>query len=698
MLNELYQLSRNLQKCGIVFETPHQDVKKPGKGDGFIVGVNSKGQPENIEYIDSENMTKLWAIRKGKHNSFPYIKLKPLRNVTLNDTLRDVLKKLRNKKNAKDDYRAKLEQICADSDINKQEVLISKWAKQKIQTLSDKDKRIDSLIQLIGRIPGDAIQTASFISTLEGLFLQKMQSIIDNGYGKSEKKGKKRQEIYETLLIGKVKKEKGKEKVVCDVPLFFDVSDWPRYSCRVADPTMGKLVGAYLPAGQQTGVQGISALEGETKVLHLGPYPDPTLPAVGIAYLFSMNKDIPCHDRYRLIGSKIFLLSTDAVEAAHGALQWCVAESRKGKTWQGVPNIKRKQDLLISYLEEKPENDIKLASIFAASDVDEGVTAEAAFENKAKTVCAALRGEAGLTDSSQVNVIVISKVDEGRAQVVLNAAYTIKNIVQSLEEWRVAADNGPPFSLLLPGKKGEKALRVAPSSPSPMDVMKCLQNQWIKNGIDKRNVPGVYLRHVYDLYLGSTFIARQAANNFMNLALQRLGELFIGYAGADHSNNIKEYSLDARKTVLNGISILAIVLYKLGIEKEDYMKNAAFSVGRMLALADKLHYAYCWKVRKKEIPLQLIGNAIMRTALDNPLKGLSMISERLPIYHAWATNVQDDGTDESVTKQVRLAKWVLGQLGQVSAALENADIPKQTDDAIKAQVLLGYLAHVKNES
>ena len=159
------------------------------------------------------------------------------------------------------------------------------------------------------------------------------------------------------------------------------------------------------------------------------------------------------------------------------------------------------------------------------------------------------------------------------------------------------------------------------------------------------------MRHVYDLYLGDTFIARQAANNFLALFLQRLGELFIGYGGTDHitSETIKfeimkkKYSTDARKSVLHGISILAIVLYKLGIRKEVYMKNAAFNVGRMLALADKLHCEYCINVRgknetdtekKKSIPAQLIGNALMRTALDNPLKGLSLLSERLLIYQA----------------------------------------------------------------
>lgn len=119
------------------------------------------------------------------------------------------------------------------------------------------------------------------------------------------------------------------------------------------------------------------------------------------------------------------------------------------------------------------------------------------------------------------------------------------------------------------------------------------------------------------------------------------------------------------------------------------MKNAAFNVGRMLALADKLHEQYCRHVRKNEVPPQLIGNALMHTALDNPTKGLARLSERLPIYQAWATKVQGD--------DVGLAKWVLGQMGQVSAGLENTSIPTQADDAVKTQILLGYLAHVKNE-
>ena len=91
MLNELYKLSSSLKKCGITIGTQHQDVKKPGKGDGLIIEVDRQGQPANVEFADSIKMTKLWTIRKGKHNSFPHMKLKPLWNSALDDPVRDEL-------------------------------------------------------------------------------------------------------------------------------------------------------------------------------------------------------------------------------------------------------------------------------------------------------------------------------------------------------------------------------------------------------------------------------------------------------------------------------------------------------------------------------------------------------------------------------------------------------------------------------
>lgn len=45
-----------------------------------------------------------------------------------------------------------------------------------------------------------------------------------------------------------------------------------------------------------------------------------------------------------------------------------------------------------------------------------------------------------------------------------------------------------------------------------------------------------------------------------------------------------------------------------------------------------------------------------------------------------------------------LAKWALSQMGQVANELADADLPTRTDDAAKAQMLLGYLERSKKDN
>ena len=48
--------------------------------------------------------------------------------------------------------------------------------------------------------------------------------------------------------------------------------------------------------------------------------------------------------------------------------------------------------------------------------------------------------------------------------------------------------------------------------------------------------------------------------------------------------------------------------------------------------------------------------------------------------------------DKSQGEQYKLAHWALNQMGYISEALSELDIQNRTDDTMKAQILLGYLA------
>ncbi len=116
------------------------------------------------------------------------------------------------------------------------------------------------------------------------------------------------------------------------------------------------------------------------------------------------------------------------------------------------------------------------------------------------------------------------------------------------------------------------------------------------------------------------------------------------------------------------------------------MNSVAYLVGRFLSLADDLHLKYCQHVRKGSIPPQLVGNALMPTALETPEKALSMLSQRILPYQAWAKTLHGDEQD------VGLVKSFLGKIGDITNKLKECQIPPACSDTDKAQMPLGYLA------
>ena len=119
------------------------------------------------------------------------------------------------------------------------------------------------------------------------------------------------------------------------------------------------------------------------------------------------------------------------------------------------------------------------------------------------------------------------------------------------------------------------------------------------------------------------------------------------------------------------------------------MSGAAFLVGRLLSLADTLHREYCQHVRGGDIPPQLIGNALMPVAADNPKDAVDRLRERMMIYKAWA--------DKGKSEEFRLGKWAVGQMGAVSHQLSQISLPTETDQAFRAELFLGYMARPSSE-
>jgi hypothetical protein len=683
MINEIVLLNNSIKRCGLKIKSKHPWITEHKREEGFIVGFDSKGQIATIEQCPSEKMVKMWKIAPSKQKSFPVINFKvPIWKLSRHPL--EVHDAITDKEVAKGcDSMVK---ICEDAELaytqSERKRLAGRlidYPNELLEILDNTDSNFAGLIELINRLK-------SYKGDIDSFPEQLSQSAI-RGYSDGSLQSIA---LVEKLLFGKWDRSNQVYKKG-EIPIVFDLDDYADFKYRMTNPALGSYFSDFLLQKENISAKAPTsrcAVTGKMTPLETGTFPEPKLPVLGPTFLFSMNKDAKCHQRYGKISSEIFPVSKKLTRELQNSLYYITDENREGKTWQKVPSSKKKEsDLLIVYLEEKPEAAINLAELLVENAESENI--EALFEETAALACSALKGEPTLSSNSLLRLFVLTKLDLGRKQVVISSTFTVNSVISGADNWLVASKNHPYITIPLPGKKGEKAKLLEPNCPSPASVMRCLQHQWIRNGTDNSAVPGCSLREVYDVFLGEQTEAKQSAKRLLQLCLKRLTSLLLGMGGALRTGELKPFKPNTRLAALTAISLISILLFKLEHKKEEYMKKAAFNIGRMLALADTLHKEYRY-AHDNSIPSQLIGNALMATAIDNPERGLVRLRERLMIYKAWADKVKGE--------KYRLAKWALSQMGQVANELADVDLPTRTDDAAKAQMLLGYLERSKKDN
>lgn len=700
MLNEGYALFKSLERCGIPLTKRHPDIKEPGKKDGLIVGLNKEGKVDRIEYRNKEDISKLWTTREGNHNSFPVLKLqRPIWKVDKEDALRNNLSNLK-----KDESDKKKLFIGENRELNVSEAEINWWTRlqERVTNLrpffETNNREYQALPELMNRF---LVSTVS--DFINDLLIKLKQTENDIPYY-----------LLENILIGN-KWDNKKQEYVAETPLILDVSDWENFSIRVASPKFENFVSTCLfkmqddPALQENN-NGLSALSGEVTILEDDKFPNPKLPVIGNAYLFSVNDQTPCQTRYKKTSTEIIPIGRKEANAIQDSLNWITENSREGKTWYPVPGLMDKRDLLITYIENKPDINVNKAHLLGG--VSENDFSESNYEATAKAVIDALKGKEVIKANDLIRIFALRKADPGRTQVSLQRVYTISELLQADKIWREAAKNYPNFSLPFFRKEIERitakqqsksdsisnflnddesnAIFLLPWCPFPADLVQLTQKQWIRFGQGSSSVSGISLGDVYDVFFDIKNQRNHLTNDLLSLTFQRTQSLLTGLGNADHKNEIISFYAEVRFTVLKAISILSIYLYKLGIKKENYMKDTFFYVGKFLSLIDTLHYEYCKNVRDGSIPPQLLGNAHLQIALDNPVSAFDILSRRINVYQAW--------TRKERGEQAKLGRWAVSELGKVSNLLSEKTLPTSTTSVERTQILLGYLARSERKT
>jgi hypothetical protein len=693
MLNELFELNKSRRSAGIVTQSWHKNFGTCPKNKTYILLLAPDGTVCDIEPINDIEKIKSyrkWEIAAG--TSFPAFNVPPLYWAS-SQNIKDKAGALKKNLQAKDKLDG--QKLSADIDA----LLLqceSLWTgneaeritrclqahPQKLSTILDDPppefKAVNELIQRAARLDAGKLQDGIRAAIIRRLTQQP-----------NDAKG-----LFDTFLVSSAANNNGIKKVSLVLELadrsYSKALAWINSQLMAHDAPTTPVEAKSAMVRDAFG-QPLADLDFETV------FPEISLSKLGKIKLRAMSSESPCQKRYGMAESKSFPAGSQIRQEMKDSLEWLGDPARRGKTWQdasGVCGFSKRDGkkvpipgILFAYPSTIQDDPPELAGLFVGEESRDKDGAK--FEAAAARVTPALQGIVRDHPNAEIRVFVLFKPDGYRTKILVTRTYTATRLISAAQEWQDGCCNIPVINLNIGTK--EEGLWITPLVPFPAEVVKSLNITWLQGGARPDPVHGLGVGEGIALLMESSQEGHRTTEKALRLAVSNAGPLLLALGHADHrgDGSFKLNSRYARHANLLP-SLLGLFLFQLGNMKGGYMAMAPFLVGRMLALADTLHKEYCQHVRKKNIPPQLIGNALMPVALENPNAGLARLSERIAIYQAWANTASGEG--------LGLAKWALQQIGLVASELGGQTLPDCCNDVAKAQMLLGYLARPERKS
>lgn len=409
-------------------------------------------------------------------------------------------------------------------------------------------------------------------------------------------------------------------------------------------------------------------------------FPEITLPRnLGKVRLFAKAGAANCFRRYSLIEAEAFPVRRESRQQVKDAFDWAFDQEREGKIWRLLPGSGIGSPLLVCYVDE-PRNESTPGLgdfFFGVSAGDAAAISERTYEAQGKDVMETLNGIASRFPDAGVRLFLLTKIGKSRTQVELSQRIAIPVLKAAADVWQAGSGNVPA---VLPEHQW---------TPFPEQVVDLLNTAWIMSSAVSKKIhcfkPGDGIRLL--LASGEDRVVTEALSVhvkncypfFTKWREEWRKKEFTKRREIRRKNEDASDSDRAWRLVHRGIPTLGILLLKLNQTKDHFMSNTPYQIGQLLALVDDLHYEYCQKVREGAVASQLLGNAMMRIAYDNPQRAIQTLYQRLMPYLNWA----------KTRKGKPWAYWPIRELGD---KLRQASFGVPPSEADRAQILLGYLA------
>jgi hypothetical protein len=690
MLNELCQLADALEKARITAPEKFPKLKSlpnvTKKSPCYRIWIGEKCGVISIDTIPQETASKLYKWEPNNGDSFPGLNFRSQYRITDPEKKKQINK-----------WREGKDPVNI--------VQLKKWC-DEAEYLFDEDF-VSKLYRCLNSVPMKLLD-----------FFHKQQIGMDSALGILANRMTSAKDFHVTFrdflwsslvasesvktVLDFLVQDGDEKKAVSDdrknISVFFDITDFHNYEYPVASIQSMELLNRILLATKTSTVTdndsglfdafGDILVENDSKEV---------MPPVKVAYmktpviLRAMAKDTPCQKRYGRIASASYPAGQKIRKRASSALAWLSNRAFEDITWGKTDS----SELIFSYPEELRPLPPALLSLFGTKK--EGLGVESRFINAAEGAISSLRELRSDLRGYMLQVFTLKKMDEARTKIVFHHNYTAQRLVDAVQDWRYGCDNIPEILFKVWGED-KKPMLINPIVPFPLQVPSCMNRVWKMDGKFVKTLKGDD-KPLIPSSKGIELLLEEHSERFVPYLLATLNKntkgllLFLGNKRLqiDDKNREIVFSVSDKKKYehhkLLIPSILGLLLHKLGIRKESYMSNAPFLVGRMLKLADELHALYCEIVRENKLPPQLVGNALVVTALESPEQALAQLDRRLAPYLGWAKQYRTKDKDKS-----RLAGYFLKQFEEAATQMKELSLSQRQTDADRAQQFLGYLS------
>lgn len=685
MLNELYAIYKGLEAAGESPVIKHNDIQSPGMGITFRVILDEHGHVSSVKLMTREQIQNSWSLGNGNKNQFPAVKVVyPL----LAEGHVDYLAwKEEVRKPSETEYRELIERLSQQYSVDLSQ--ISCWPSYRKQVLARKEQLAgiddcESVYQLFERYS----QTNTGVEILEQVTNLLVESAMQG------------MDIYSlkhicTLLFGDDVTPKGEIKDGKRITLMLDC--FPQADIDIYASSRDRVAGlsralfaAESKANKKTR-NAECALTGDVGQVVFDIFPKEKLNVVGSTTLFAKNATTsgPTVKRYDISGGAAFPISDKLSQKLAASIAFINSIKFKDKTWSKLPStIGASPSLLLAYCKEDWELPLTplITGELEVDDFDD-------YLDATESVLATFKGK-DLSLDAVVDFAEIIVLDKANRKINFSTTAKVGQLILAVKQWQHACQNSPSFKLLALMHKNEKQMCL-PWAISPQQVMYLSRQKYIRDGSESISLPSISFADVMKLFLGHNNqalakrclqrIAEQYQPLLSYCALSRLQ--WVLQAKAHVKTNLKNNT-----QALSAVTLMAVLLFKIGRTKEIYMNDFAFQLGQLCSAMDELHIGYCKSERKGDIPNSLLGNQVYGMALQNPIKAMAVLASRRKPYDSWVKRMMAKNTryeDKAITAAIFAQIWMTKQAKTLSEFLSS---PIEKSDTYKAELMLGYLA------